>query len=207
LDPASIEVDAAGAIVVAADPESVHGVPLAEVWKLAPDGTRLWTSVLPNPGGGFSSLEVDGFALAPDGDALVALSSPLADFRVVRLAGSDGSVRWDTSGDVEMNPTGLALAPNGRVLVGGFAFDDSGGHVGARIAEFTASGAPCRIDEDLGLFNQPAISASDAGWTVVGVGESPTTAGDDLIAYRYDADGACTGFGDADLVFADGFDP
>ncbi|HET6546257.1 MAG TPA: hypothetical protein VFG55_05870, partial [Rhodanobacteraceae bacterium] len=36
LDPASIEVDAAGAIVVAADPESVHGVPLAEVWKLAP---------------------------------------------------------------------------------------------------------------------------------------------------------------------------
>jgi hypothetical protein len=208
LDPASIAVDGDGNIVVAADPESVHGVPLAEVWKLDIHGERLWDTVLPNPAGGISSLESAAFGLAPDGDAIIAASPPSGDFRVLRLAGGNGAVLWDVDSIVDAHPNVLAVAPGGRVLVAGYAYIDSQGHIGARILELAADGTSCRSDLDLGIHSKPRASAGNAGWLVTGIGTSTLApeAGDVLVALGYDADGPCDGVDNRDRVFADGFD-
>jgi hypothetical protein len=83
--------DANGDLVLAAAPESNFGVPLVQVWKIAPDGQRLWTRIIEVPGDPHPNHDVGGFALAPDGDALIATAPPLGPFRVLRLAGEEAA--------------------------------------------------------------------------------------------------------------------
>ena len=204
LGPSRVRVDANGEFIIAAAPESMFGEPLAQVWKLAADGTRLWTRVLPNPKGDLASLQVGDLALTAEGDVLIAAFS-VSDqrFRLVRLDGATGDVLLDSSAEVSGTPTTLATAPNGRVLVGGYDFIDSSGHVGARMVEFDADGMPCRSSMDLAMFSRIAATAGAEGWSVLGASAFVPNVGNDAVVRRYDANGPCDG---ADAIFADGFE-
>lgn len=196
--------DANGGLVLAAAPESDFGVPLAQVWKIAPDGQRLWTRIIEVPGNPHPNHDVGGFALAPDGDALIATAPPLGPFRVLRLSGEDGSTRWDTTSTVEFNPSGLALSPGGRVLVGGFAFiPGSGGHVTSRLAEFDADGTPCHAREEFGMSTKLRVASGPGGWSVLGADAFSSASGSEASVQRYEDSAACKG---SDSLFADGFE-
>lgn len=206
LGAAHVAVDAAGDVLIAAAPESSFGVPQAQAWKIAPDGTRLWTRVVEVDGVLHPNLDIGGFALAPDGDLVIAVAPPSGPFRVLRLAGEDGSTRWDSTAAIGDNPTDLALAANGRVLVGGYDhIPGSGGLVTGRIAEFDADGTPCRHATALDYGSKLRVSSGTGGWSVLGGTAFVQGAGNDLVVQRFDADGACAG--DGDRIFADGFDP
>ena len=197
--------DAQGAFLFAAAPESSFGVPQAQAWKVAPDGTRLWTRVIEAPDVAHPNLDIGGFALAPDGDLVIAVNPPSGPFRVLRLAGDTGATRWDGTADIGDRSTGLALADDGRVLVGGFAsIPGSGGRVTGRIAEFAADGKPCRHAVELDMQAKPRVAAGGDGWTVVGATPYMAGTGNDVVVRRYDRDGACTG--EEDTLFVDGFD-
>lgn len=196
--------DGHGDLLLATAPESDFGVPLAQVWKIAPDGGRLWTRIIEVPGDPHPNHDLGGFALAPDGDVLVATSPPLGPFRVLRLAGDDGSTRWDATSPLEFTPSSLALSPGGRVLVGGDAFiPGGGGRVTSRLVEFAADGAPCRFREDFGLNSMLSVTAGPGGWSVLGADAFVAATGSEAIVHRYDDTGACEG---TDPLFADGFD-
>jgi len=204
LGPSHVVADAAGDFLVAASPESSFGVPKAQVWKIAADGSRLWTRVLTNPQDNLSSLDIGGFIRVGDGDVVVGAASVVDQrFRLLRLDGASGDVLWDSTATIGGTPTTLAMAPNGRILVGGYAFIDSAGHVGARIVEFDADGTSCRSSADLGMFSNVAAAAGTQGWTVLGTSEYAQGVGNDAVVRRYDANGPCDG---ADAIFIDGFD-
>ena len=204
LGPSHVVADAAGDFLVAASPESSFGVPKAQVWKIAADGSRLWTRILTNPQDDFSSLDIGGFARAGDGDVLVEANSVIDQrFRLLRLDGASGDALWDSTAAIGGSPSALVQAPNGRILVGGYAFIDSAGHVGGRIAEFDADGTPCRSSADLGMFSNVAAAAGPHGWTVLGTSEYVQGVGNDAVVRRYDANGPCDG---ADAIFTDGFE-
>ncbi|RYD15205.1 MAG: hypothetical protein EOP90_09700 [Lysobacteraceae bacterium] len=206
LGAAHVAVDAAGDVLIAAAPESTFGVPQAQAWKVAPDGTRLWTRVVEIEGVAHPNLDIGGFALAADGDLVIAAAPPAGPFRVLRLAGGDGSTRWDSTAAIGDNPTDLALAADGRVLVGGYdAIPGSGGLVTGRIAEFDADGTPCRHATTLDIGSKVRASPGTGGWSVLGGTAFVQGVGNDLVVQRFDADGACEG--EADQVFADGFEP
>ncbi|MEO8670206.1 MAG: hypothetical protein ABI411_02755 [Tahibacter sp.] len=204
LGPAYLGIDADGNALLAAAPESPGGVPCAQVWKLSPTGARLWTRVLPNPGSLTSSMSIGGFTLAPNGDVLIVADMNSQPFRLVRLDGATGAVRQDVATPLPSNPSSMALAPNGRVLVGGYAFIDSSGHVGGRLVEFAASGAACRVANNVDMFSKVENSASANGWTVLGSTQFIPGTGNDAFVRRYDADGACSV---VDVLFANGFQP
>ena len=196
--------DASGDLLLAAAPESSFGVPQAQAWKVKRDGTRLWTRVIGIDGQLHPNHDIGGFALAPDGDLLIATSPPLGPYRVLRLSGDDGGSRWDTSALVAFTPTGLVLADNGRVLVGGFAFiPGSGGHITSHLAEFATDGQPCRARADFGMSTKLRVASGAGGWSVLG-GGTFLEAGNDASVHRYDDDGACADADDS--VFADGLD-
>lgn len=200
-----VALDAHGDFLIAAAPESSFGVPQAQAWKVAPDGTRLWTRVVEVPGVLHPNLDIGGFALAPDGDLIIAVAPPSGEFRVLRLNGDDGSTQWDATAAIGDNPTGLALAADGRVLVGGFAsIPGSGGRITARIAEFDADGTPCRHAIELAINTKPRVAASAGGWTVLGATTFIEGGGNDAVVHRYDGDGDCKGADDT--LFVDGFD-
>lgn len=200
-----VALDADGDFLLAAAPESSFGVPQAQAWKVAPDGTRLWTRVVEVPGVLHPNLAIGGFALAPDGDLVIAVAPPTGAFRVLRLDGTDGSARWDATAAIGDNPTGLALAADGRVLVGGFAsIPGSGGRITARMAEFDADGTPCRHAVEFGIDTKLRVAASAGGWTVFGATTFIAGSGNDAVVQRYDGIGACDG--DDDTLFVDGFD-
>lgn len=203
LGPSYLALDADGNAVVAAAPESSGGVPRAQVWKLSQNGKRLWTKMLPNSGSPTSGMSVGGFMLAANGDTLIVADAPGATFRLVRLAAATGDVVWDVNALAGGSPSTLGLAPNGRVLIGGYAFSGSGGQVSGRIAEFDASGEPCRIAEDLDMFSAVEAGASAAGWSVLGSTHFIQGVGSDAFVRQYDADGTCTL---TDRLFVDGFD-
>ncbi|HEY0229981.1 MAG TPA: hypothetical protein VGC55_01915, partial [Dokdonella sp.] len=204
LGPARVRADANGDFIIAAAPESMFGEPLAQVWKLGADGSRRWTRVLPNPLDDLASLQVGGLALTAQGDVLVeAFSVSDQRFRLLRLDGASGEVLLDSVAAVGGTPTTLTSAPNGRVLVGGYDFIDSSGHVGARMVEFDAAGAPCRSSMDLAMFSSIAATAGAEGWTVLGTSAFVANVGNDAVVRRYDADGPCDG---ADAIFANGFE-
>lgn len=192
-----------GGFVVAGAPESSFGVPEAQVWKLAADGARAWTTVIPNPHAP-SSLDIGAFAALPNGDVLVAAADVIdTRFRLVRIDRASGAVLRDSTATIGGTPTTLTLAPNGRGLVGGFTFANSSGTVTARIVEFDANGAPCRLDADLAMFSGVAASPGADSWTVLGGSAFVAGTGNDAFALRYDATGVCT-VGDA--IFANGFE-
>lgn len=205
LGAAHVAVDAAGDVLIAAAPESSFGVPQAQAWKVAPDGTRLWTRVVEIEGVAHPNLDIGGFALAADGDLVIAVAPPSGPFRVLRLSGEDGSTRWDSTAPIGDNPTDLVLAADGRVLVGGYDhIPGSGGFVTGRIAEFAADGTPCRHATALDLGSTVRVSSGPGGWSVLGGTAFVQGVGNDLVVQRFDADGACDG--EADRVFADGFE-
>ena len=194
--------DAGGDLLLAAAPESSFGVPQAQAWKVKPDGTRLWTRVIGIEGQVHPNHDIGGFAMAPDGDLVIATSPSSGQFRVLRLAGEDGESRWDTTAPVDFTPSGLALAANGRVLVGGFAsIPGSGGFITSHLAEFRADGQPCRTREDFGMNTKLRIASGAGGWSMLGAGPF-LAAGNDASVHRYDDDGPC----DVDAIFLDGFD-
>jgi hypothetical protein len=194
--------DAGGDLLLAAAPESSFGVPQAQAWKVKPDGTRLWTRVIGIEGQVHPNHDIGGFAMAPDGDLVIATSPSSGQFRVLRLAGADGEPRWDTTAPVHFTPSGLALAANGRVLVGGFAsIPGSGGFITSHLAEFRADGQPCRTREDFGMNTKLRVTSGAGGWSMLGAGPF-LAAGNDASVHRYDDDGPC----DIDAIFLDGFD-
>ena len=196
--------DTGGDLLLAAAPESSFGVPQAQAWKVKPDGTRLWTRVIEIEGQVHPNHDIGGFAPAPDGDLLLATSPPLGPFRVLRLAGEDGSTRWDTPTIVEFTPSALALSESGRVLIGGFAFiPGSGGFITSHLAEFAPDGQPCRTREDFGMNTKLRVASGPGGWSMLGAGPF-LAAGNDASVHRYDDDGACEG--GSDVLFTDGFD-
>lgn len=202
LGPAYAAVDSNGSTLLAAAPESTFGLPLAQVWKIAPDGSRLWTTALPNPGGDLSALMVKGILAAPNGDVLISVSAfNDSRLRLMRLDGNDGSLLWDTVSAVSASPTSMALAPNGRVLVVG-RFGD-GSITRSSMVEFSADGAPCRSIEEFPMSRGDIGSfASAHGWSVLDENVSSTS--HDMVVRRYSANGPCDGAPDA--IFADSFD-
>lgn len=202
LGPSFLAATTDGGFLVAAAPESSFGVPEAMVWKLNADGSRAWTTVLQNQTAP-TSLQVSGLAATDGGDALVVVDTPFAEgFRLLRLRGGDGVVMRQAQSATGGHATTFALAPNGRVLVGGYVFEGPSGTVSARIAEFDARGAPCRAATDLAMKGAVAAIGAHGGWSVGGASAFVQGVGSDALLRRYDADGACT-----DAIFGDGVDP
>ena len=198
----SVGIDAGGDVIAASALENASGASQAQLWKIGPDGTRRWTRTLEHPVHPSMVVLVGGFALAANGDALVA--TDLGDYgalRVVRVEGQTGEPLRIGLAPIEGMPTGLAQAPNGRLLVTGIQFIDSQGHVGVRVAEFDARPKPCRVaDLDTRYFS--AVAAGSAhGWTLA-AGTLLEGISNDAHVLRYDADRPCAG----DALFIDGFE-
>jgi hypothetical protein len=202
LGPSFVALDPNGDIVVASSPEGTHGVPQAQVWKLSPSGARVWTRVLPDPAPTFSSMLAQGLLLAANGDTIVSVSTPGRPFRLVRLDVATGDITQDVVAPIDGSPVSLALAPNGRVLVGGNDFLIQGQAVPGMV-EFDAGMAPCRVvaagDPSGGI----KVGAGGAEWSVLRSTASLAGAGADAFMSRYDVDGPCTL---NDHVFVNGFD-
>ncbi|ANB18506.1 hypothetical protein [Dokdonella koreensis] len=206
LGPGHVAVDADGGIVLAGEPEkTAHGAPGAMVWKLAANGARAWTRALPLMEIG---ADVHAFALAANGDALVVTSGARGvagdALRLVRLAGDDGRILWDTaflfadgfgSG---VAPSTVAETPDGRLLLAGHVRTQDATR--AHIAEFTADGVLCRVRDDASLYAAAAAAGSAHGWTILASSPGP------LVAQRLDASGACDGGTAPDPIFGDGFE-
>jgi hypothetical protein len=202
LGSSSVALDGDGNFVLAASPESLHGQPLAQVWKLSADGVELWKRELPFGVKDLRTTMIGGFQLAANGDPLVVVNQFFGPFRLVRLAASTGEIVWDVNAPVGGVPQTLALAPNGRTVIGGYEhlIGIPGGLT--RMIEFDANGQPCRIASNSDQFRGVEFGASDTGWTILSSTESSAGVGE-AVVYRYDADGPCSL---NDLVFASGFD-
>lgn len=175
----------------------------AQVWKLAPDGSRLWTTQLVNPINQNLGIEADGFVLDSGGDALVAID-PILDhpMRLVRLDGATGMPQGFADAAFAGMPHSLVREPSGRLLLAGTYYVNAQGHIGARLAEFDAQLRPCR-SSDLGAQYAVAVPEGGAtGWTVIA--NTRWVAGNnEAVLSRYDAQGSCE-FGDA--IFTDAFE-
>ena len=210
LGPAYLAADADGSLLLAGTPEDgVVGVPEATVWKLAPDGVRLWKRVL-GVGPGFAlGRNILRFQRAANDDALLVIDGPgVGVFSLVRLDGASGAVRWETplpvdEGDTSYRPTlSRGESAQGRLLLGG-SFRRNNVTSMARLVELEADGRLCRRRDDAALWQANIAVAGDQGWTVLGMGALPA---EGIRVQRFDDDGACTE-GTRDAVFADGFEP
>ncbi len=199
----SLEVDSQGDVLAAAALENAMGEVQAQIWKIAPDGARHWTRLLENPDSPTNRVMVGGFALDADGDALIVtdlgMGGPL---RVLRVDSASGAVIGVGEAPLEGNPNGFAQAPNGRVLLTATHFIDSQGHVGARIAEFDAGLAPCRVADLDEEYFAAVAAGSVQGWTLAVGTLFHGGVSNDLRVLRFDADGPC----DVDAIFVDGFE-
>ncbi len=202
LGPSFVALGADGNIVVASSPEG-PSVPRAQVWKLSPTGARLWTKVLPDPDPWFSSMVTQELLLAANGDPLISVLAPTGSLRLVRLAAASGEVLWDVRAPIDVYPRDMALATNGRVLIGGYGVIAGDPNTYSRIVEFDANGDPCRIvaPDDPGYFVE--VGGGSAGWRVLDTKPSVTGIGFDTLMSHYDADGPCTL---SDQIFTDNFD-
>lgn len=196
---AHLALDTDGSVVVAATPESFDGVFLGQVWKLSPSGTRLWTRVVPHPGGSFPSSSICGLVLAPDGDAVIETTGGHEPFRLLRLDGLTGEVIWDVGVPIAGAPVTLALAPNGRVLVASLGSAQQSGH----IAEMDAAGNPCRVANNPSMFSTIVANAGADGWSILGATQLVPGSSRDAFVSHFDGSGACT---PTDYLFANGFD-
>ncbi|MEO8461461.1 MAG: hypothetical protein ABI451_13100 [Dokdonella sp.] len=199
LGPAHLALTADDSVIVAAAPESMGGVPRAQVWKLSSSGARLWTRVVSNPGSSTTPLTIHSLVLAADGDALIEVAGLTDPFRLLRLAAMTGVVVWDVSAPILGSPSTLALAPNGRVLVGSKGNSQESG----RIAELDADGNPCRIADSPGMFSAVVAGAGSAGWSVLGATQFVPGSSPDAFVSHFDGGGACTL---TDLLFKSGFE-
>lgn len=186
-----------GGAWVVASPETQFGMPGAMAWRIGADGTRLWTRELSDQSSGATTFSNGPSALGPGGDLWIATSSTSPkSLGLIRVDGATGATRWSSRSALPSDADMLAVAPNGRSLLGGSAHvPGGGGRTYAILAEFDAEGVLCRerTVEDLYGF-MSAVGAAE-GWTVLGIGDAGLT------VQRYDTDGAC-----GDALFADGFD-
>lgn len=199
----SIEIDNDGETIAAGAPENASGASQARVWKLAADGTRRWTRDLTNPLDDRFGVTIGAIALSGRGELLIA--SDLLDygpFRVLRIDPDSGAILQVAMASIGGMLTGMAQTPNGRVLIAGFHFIDSQGHIGARMVEFDTNLSPCREADLDTRFFAVTIAGSAQGWTVAG-GTLFTGMSNDFRLLRYDSDGACSPL---DVVFANGFE-
>lgn len=199
LGSAYLALAADGSVIVAATPESVNGVVLGQIWKLSPGGARQWTRVLPHPGGSFPSSRIRGLMLAPNGDPVVETSGISGPFRLHRLAAQTGEIVWSADAPIPGDPTALALAANGRLLVGSRGnFQESG-----QIAELDSGGNPCRVANNLSMFSGVIAGAGSSGWSVLGATQPLQGSSPNAFMSHFDGDGACTL---TDFLFQAGFD-
>lgn len=205
LDILRVAIDASGDVFAAGAPENAQGAPQSQVWKLGADGTRIWTRVLANPEDSRLSATIESMVLTLDGDPVVAIDfGDYGGFHLQRLSTASGATVRSGVAPIGGLPTGMAQATNGRVLVTGYRFIDSQGHIGATIAEFDSGLRPCRSLDLSHEFFGASVTGGDQGWTVLAGTLHVPGVGSDAWVLRYDADGACDA---ADAVFADGFDP
>lgn len=199
LGPAYVALSPDGSVVIAATPESFDGVFLGQVWKLSSSGERLWTRVVPHPGGSFPSSMIDDLLLTADGDAVIETTGGSAPFRAWRLASSTGDVIWDVAAPISGSPTTLAITTSGRLLIGSGDSGQESGH----IAELDAGGNPCRVANSLGMFSNVIAAAGTDGWSVLGASQVIPGTGRNAFISHFDEGGACTL---TDVLFNDGFD-
>ncbi|ANB16309.1 hypothetical protein [Dokdonella koreensis] len=186
-----------GATLVVASPETRFGMPGAMAWKIAADGTRLWTRTLSDQASGSTTFSNGPAALGPEGDLRIATAGTTPKvLRLIRVDGATGATRWDSAASMPGFADRLAVAPNGRSLLGGSAHvPGGGGRTYATLAEFDADGLLCRERTVPDLYGFTSIVGAVDGWTVLGIGD------DGVTVQRYAADGAC-----GDGLFTDGFE-
>ncbi|MEO5626799.1 MAG: hypothetical protein ABIQ70_12390 [Dokdonella sp.] len=198
---AHLGVDNDGNITVAAAREI--GATIAQVWKVSSTGVRLWTTYLPDPPPGVGTT-INGFALSANGNPLIALGKGGdLGFELVRLDGATGAVLSDTKAPVDGVAQTVAVAKNGRILLGGFGTDFDGAHAYGPMAEFTENGEFCRVAENAGIFGSIKAGADANGWRVLGVTHYLDGVGNKASVSQFDSEGACTL---TDSVFVDGFE-
>lgn len=197
---AHLGLDNDGNIIVAAARE--NGVTTAQVWKISSTGTRLWTTYLPDPPVRVGTL-INGFALSANGNPLIALGTGGGGgLHLVRLDGATGVVLSDTKAPIDGNSQTVAVANNGRILLGGYGSHFNGLGFGL-MAEFTENGQPCRVAENTGFLSSIKATADANGWRVVGATEFVQGVSTAATISQFDSDGECT-LGDS--VFANGFE-
>lgn len=204
--PVRMLADAKGSLLLVATPENSSGNLGAMAWKILPDGRRAWTLRIGDVLGSTGTLMAEGFAIAPEGDAVVAVTNSASALRVLRIGGADGTVLWRTEVPAKMTTTGLALAANGRILVSGFyRSDDPSGALFMRLVELGPDGQLRRTQDDRNMQSASRVASGCAGWYVLGSGLYDPATGSDAVVKQYDA-----GFDDLcpreAPIFADGFD-
>lgn len=186
-----------GGAWVVASPETQFGRPGAMAWRIGADGTRLWTRELSDQSSGATTFSNGPAVLGPGDDLWIAIADTAPkSLGLIRVDGATGATRWNSRSALPSYADTLAVAPNGRSLIGGSAhIPGSGGRTYAVLAEFDADGVLCRERSVKDLYGFLFAVGAAEGWTVLGLGDAGLT------VQRYDADGAC-----GDALFADGFD-
>lgn len=186
-----------GGAWVVASPETQFGRPGAMAWRIGTDGTRLWTRELSDQSSGATTFSNGPAVLGPGDDLWIAIADTAPkSLGLIRVDGATGATRWNSRSALPSYADTLAVAPNGRSLIGGSAhIPGSGGRTYAVLAEFDADGVLCRERSVKDLYGFLFAVGAAEGWTVLGLGDAGLT------VQRYDADGAC-----GDALFADGFD-
>jgi hemolysin type calcium-binding protein len=177
LDPAGIALAANGDILVA-DANAFAGFPGGVIRVNPATGARTTVSENTMPAGGPSFVEPFGIALAANGDILVADANAFGGtggvIRVNPATGARATVSSNTmpaGGPSFNNPTGIALAANGGILVvDAGAFGGTGGVIRVN----PATGARTTVSEN----TMPAGAPSFSGPFGIAVvpGATPTIA-------------------------------
>jgi hypothetical protein len=198
-----VAIDADDATIVGAAPESTFGKQRAQLWKIAADGTRLWTKKMPDLHGDAANLSLEGLVLAPNGDVIVSLGNLVSQsIQSARVASEDGAILSDSVSTAPPGqPISFARAASGRALVGGFYRNGEG--ASPDIVEFAADGKACRIEDDPATVHGVIVAHGGDGWYVLG-SVLPINA-NPVVLQRFDDTGPCDPHAD-ERVFASGFD-
>lgn len=204
--PVRMLADSEGSLLLVARPENSAGNLGAMAWKILPDGRRAWTLRMADVFGSMGTLTAEGFAITPEGDAVVAVTDSSSALSVLRIGGADGAVLWRTEAPVTMSVMALALAANGRILVSGnYRSNDPSGAMSTRLVELAPDGQLRRTQDDWDMPFTSRVASGCAGWYVLGSGPYDPATGSDAVVKQYDA-----GFDDLcpreTPIFADGFD-
>ncbi len=197
LGPTYLANSTDGSVVIGGSPESFGGVPQAQIWSISPGGNRKWHHVISHPGMTIPSTFM-GLALESDGDVIIGVAGLSDPFRVLYLVAQTGEVVWDVGVPFIGYSTLLAVAPNGRVLVGGLNSSQQSSH----IAEFDSAGHPCRVANNFGTLGAFATNPGSADWITLGTRPTFPVAGGEAFVSRFDGGGACTETAD---IFTNGF--
>ncbi len=198
-----LALDGGGNLLAQGALQNPFGAMQAQVWKLAPDGARLWTQRMVNLLDPRFGAEAVGLVLDATGDAVLAVQPEGAgSYRLQRLDSASGELAQDVPAPVDGDPRRLVRTANGRVLVNSTRFIDFQGHIGAGVAEFDAQLLPCRSIDFGDRYFHMISSGGPQGWTSI-AGTLFAGTSNDAYVLRHDADGACDA---VDAIFADNFE-